>query len=772
MEAGLFSAAVTAFLIDSYKLLQVSSSDVTNNLLEQMLAVQIVGASLNTSAIPLPTAVPTSSFKPSASAVIINVLWFLSLSCSLAAALCATLVQQWTRDYLQRINRSNQPQRRGTMRGIMFHGTIKWKMNDVVDNIPSLLHLSLFSFFAGLCIFLYTIDNIPAGVVSVVVAGCLVFYMFATIAPVWDPSAPYETPFSTLLWKIKQSLVVILGAVRQPGTAKPKDLAEAREALALQPANGLSVHKHIQAVSWLYDRTTDDSELEKLVAAIPGFLKTHDGRKAWDMLVTDKPETANGVRVRILELFWTCRNSAHDYLDQKSQKRRAMLCMDAILAVLSLPQSHNTLFTSKYPINRLFYSSLIEDDVLAMHFFCLDATFNFEKMRKQLQLDNSDEIGFFRDLSIKADQTLRDLDDMQHILDNFLQDYDVSCETQKADIMLLVKAYFDVARSKALVLGDWSDQLEKITSAIDYGCLPWHNNLWTKTLFPPDYYIPSLPGDQSLPLKALQILGYLRLHKVFPPLPEISYTINENVSLSEAWVVTDACSTRDEGGFPASETGIHMPIVHQQGTFQSRELHPLSSLLGLLDIAEVPSPITFFPVPINDHMSCNWMLLATRDEGPFSLLASFYEAIVEDKGTIGGLLILLTTLREYKPQVFDSSIVDRWLGVICPYLSRWQPLNNGSQFLLVITLLEILTWKRDTPFEVCFPISDNTIGKLIDILNEHVDNVLSITMAERGLGIIPDSGSSEHGRVRSICMRMVELFKEANVSYLYLLSME
>ncbi|KAG5719906.1 hypothetical protein E4T56_gene9178 [Termitomyces sp. T112] len=772
--AGLFSAAVTAFLIDSYKLLQVSSSDVTNNLLEQMLAVQIVGASLNTSAIPLPTAVPTPSFKPSASAVIINVLWFLSLSCSLAAALCATLVQQWTRDYLQRIHQSNQPQRRGKIRGIMFHGTIKWRMNDVVDNIPSLLHLSLFSFFAGLCIFLYTIDNIPAGVVSVVVAGCLVFYMFATIAPVWDPSAPYETPFSTLLWKIKQSLVVILGAVRQPGTAKPKDLAEAREALALQPANGLSVHKHIQAVSWLYDRTTDDSELEKLVAAIPGFLKTHDGRKAWDMLVTDKPETANGVRVRILELFWTCRNSAHDYLDQKSQKRRAMLCMDAILAVLSLPQSHNTSFTSKYHINRLFYSSLIEDDVLAMHFFCLDATFIFYKMRKQLQLDNSDEIGFFRDLSIKADQTLRDLDDMQHILDNFLQDYDVSCETQKADIMLLVKAYFDVAKSKALVLGDWSGQMTNIASAIEYGFLPWYNKLRFETSPTKDYHIPSLPENQFFLFKALEILGYLRLHKVFPPLPEISYTLHENVKgLSEAWVVTDdACPTRDEGGFPARETGIHMPIVHHQGTFPqylSQELHPISSLLGLLDIAEVPSPITSPVVPINDHMSCNWMLLATRDEGPFSLLASFYEASVEDKGTIGGLLILLTTLRRYKPRVFDSSIVDRWLKVICPNLERWgQPLNNGSQILLVITLLEILTWKRDTPFEVCFPISDNVIRKLIRILKYRIDNVLPITMAERGLGIIPDSGSSEHGRVMSIWMRMVQLFEEANVSHLFL----
>ncbi|KAH0583275.1 hypothetical protein H2248_011151 [Termitomyces sp. 'cryptogamus'] len=765
--AGLFSAAVTAFIIESYKLLQVDSSDVTNNLLEQILAVQIVGASLNTSAIPLATAVPTPSFKPSASAVIINVLWFLSLSCSLAAALCATLVQQWTRDYLQRINRSNQPQRRGTMRGIMFHGTIKWKMNDVVDNIPSLLHLSLFSFFAGLCIFLYTINNVTAGVVLVIVAGCLVFYMFATFAPVWDPSAPYETPLSALLWKIKQCLAAILGTVKQ------KDLEEAREALVLSPVDDLSVHEHIQAVSWLYDRTIDDSELEKLVVAIPGFLNTDDGRKAWEVFFTNAPETAKEVEDRILDLLETCTESARNYLDRKSQKRRAMLCMDAMLAMSSLPHFSNRSSSSNAPVDFWIYPSWKDDDVLATQFLCLEATFILNRLRARLQLVNSDEIGCFRSLSAKADQSLRDLDDMQHILINFLQDYDGSCKTQQADIMLLVKAYFDVAKSKAIVLYPSTPDAMRDLEVDHYGFLSWYLPLFRKIqLLLSDCHVPSLTGDQALPLKALQILGYLRLHKVFPPLPEISYTLHENVKgLSEAWVVTDdACPTRDEGGFPARETGLHMPIVHRQGTFPqylSQELHPISSLLGLLDIAEVPSPITSPVVPINDHMSCNWMLLATRDEGPFSLLASFYEASVEDKGTIGGLLILLTTLRRYKPRVFDSSIVDKWLKIICPYLLNWQPLNTGSQFLLVVTLLEILAWKRDTPFEVCFPISDNNLEYLVSILGHRLDKDLPITMAERGLGIIPDLGSSNRDRARSISNRMAKLFREANVTSLH-----
>ncbi|KAG5730802.1 hypothetical protein E4T56_gene6361 [Termitomyces sp. T112] len=103
-------------------LIFTDSSDETRDLLKQILAIQIVEAFL------------------------INVLWFLSLSqCSPATALSVTLVQQWIRNYLQESEKSNQPQRRATIRGIMFYGTGQWKLNSISDYIyiPTLLHLSI-----------------------------------------------------------------------------------------------------------------------------------------------------------------------------------------------------------------------------------------------------------------------------------------------------------------------------------------------------------------------------------------------------------------------------------------------------------------------------------------------------------------------------------------------------------------------------------------------------------------------------------------------------
>ncbi|KAG6909799.1 hypothetical protein DXG01_015292 [Tephrocybe rancida] len=125
--AGLFSATVTAFIIESYKLLKQDSGDVTNALLTQILTAQ---TTLNVSAEPL--LISPTPFTP------------------LTAALCVTLVQEWVRDYLQRIQRQNQPLRRARVRAFLFNGMDKWKMDEVVEYVPTFLHASLFLFFAGL----------------------------------------------------------------------------------------------------------------------------------------------------------------------------------------------------------------------------------------------------------------------------------------------------------------------------------------------------------------------------------------------------------------------------------------------------------------------------------------------------------------------------------------------------------------------------------------------------------------------------------------------
>ncbi|EJD48842.1 hypothetical protein AURDEDRAFT_26511, partial [Auricularia subglabra TFB-10046 SS5] len=76
--AGLFSAVVTAFTIESYQWLQNDSDDASVQLLARIANL------LNESDAPIPP--PSTSAIPDGAAARINIYWFLSLTLSLAAA--------------------------------------------------------------------------------------------------------------------------------------------------------------------------------------------------------------------------------------------------------------------------------------------------------------------------------------------------------------------------------------------------------------------------------------------------------------------------------------------------------------------------------------------------------------------------------------------------------------------------------------------------------------------------------------------------------------
>ena len=91
LKAGLFSAIVTAFIIESYKFLQQDSGDVTVFYLRQVVQ-ELVQLSNQTHI----TNQPSAPDDITDHAVSLNVLFVLSLMGSLACALGATLVQAWT----------------------------------------------------------------------------------------------------------------------------------------------------------------------------------------------------------------------------------------------------------------------------------------------------------------------------------------------------------------------------------------------------------------------------------------------------------------------------------------------------------------------------------------------------------------------------------------------------------------------------------------------------------------------------------------------------
>ncbi|KAJ6549410.1 hypothetical protein DFH09DRAFT_855979, partial [Mycena vulgaris] len=195
--AGLFSASLTAFLIESYKTLSPDSGDQAVKLLTQ-ISQQLASGS-NDSALPISPPLP---FTPSSTSLVCNALWFISLGLSLVCALIATLVEQWARDFLHRADMRSAPLIRARIYSYLYYSMKRFNMHLVVDIIPLLLHASLLLFFAGLVAFL-----IPVNLVMTVIAATLLVlvtaaYSVLTFLPPGYMDCPYRTPLSGAFWRL------------------------------------------------------------------------------------------------------------------------------------------------------------------------------------------------------------------------------------------------------------------------------------------------------------------------------------------------------------------------------------------------------------------------------------------------------------------------------------------------------------------------------------------------------------------------------------------
>ncbi|TDL21512.1 hypothetical protein BD410DRAFT_701043, partial [Rickenella mellea] len=148
--AALFSASVTAFVIESYRSLIQDPTQVTVSILMQIS--QQLANGTHTPAAVLP------AFSPQYGDIAVNILWFLSLAFSLTCALAAVLVRQWARQYLRFPRSLSTITEQARARQYVFENMQWWKMDVVVEMIPALLHISLILFFIGLLLFLHLIN--------------------------------------------------------------------------------------------------------------------------------------------------------------------------------------------------------------------------------------------------------------------------------------------------------------------------------------------------------------------------------------------------------------------------------------------------------------------------------------------------------------------------------------------------------------------------------------------------------------------------------------
>jgi Family of unknown function (DUF6535) len=116
---------------------------------------------------------------------------------AILSAFYIMLVQQWIRRYTQTLAELKEDQH---ARSYLFIGSQKYKLSHAIGLVPLPLHISVFLFLTGLIIFLFTVSNTIAIVLTVAVVPIGLLYLALTFFPIFDDVCPYFTPMSDV-WR-------------------------------------------------------------------------------------------------------------------------------------------------------------------------------------------------------------------------------------------------------------------------------------------------------------------------------------------------------------------------------------------------------------------------------------------------------------------------------------------------------------------------------------------------------------------------------------------
>ena len=304
LQAGLFSAALTSFIIDSKQNLSVNSKDQMVYYLQQNVAMlaqisQQISSITPQSAIPSSPPPPYPAFSPLPFDIRVNAFWFMALVFSLAAAFLAILVQQWVRVYMHVFLRYSDPLKCARLRQYLRDGCETWHMPIVAEAVPGLLHVSLFLFLVGLGDLVLNTNTIVGLSTTIPIGITGLLYIFTTVAPVVYPQSPYQNTFSGLIWHLFQKLDGRTYKDRGPdGGLKSvsANMSEAQMQLAMEET-GERMARDEGAIRWLIDTLTEEAEIDLFVAAIPGSFNVKWGMEVWRRVseaMKDEDNTTNG----------------------------------------------------------------------------------------------------------------------------------------------------------------------------------------------------------------------------------------------------------------------------------------------------------------------------------------------------------------------------------------------------------------------------------------------------------------------------------------------
>ncbi|KIM26688.1 hypothetical protein M408DRAFT_25168 [Serendipita vermifera MAFF 305830] len=194
--AAIFAAVLTAFIIESKKLLE---PDQTERLVNITMTYFNNRGNLSDAVFSLP------EFEPTFTAISINCLLFASLGASLLSALISVVALQWVGDYDAAITRGgSSPEDRAKRRQFRYAGVVNWKMGEFIATLPLLLHASVALFWVGASQWMWSLYPTVGYVVATGIAVSAVVYVLTTFCATIFVSAPFRTPLSRGLYWISK----------------------------------------------------------------------------------------------------------------------------------------------------------------------------------------------------------------------------------------------------------------------------------------------------------------------------------------------------------------------------------------------------------------------------------------------------------------------------------------------------------------------------------------------------------------------------------------
>lgn len=256
IQAALFSAVLSAFLIESKKLLQQDPADASLRLLLLIAQSQQRIEQGTTQHISDPIVLP--SFSAPHSARWINGLWFVSLALSLSAALVALLAKEWIAAF------TSSPPRPAyeyaLLRQARLEGLTEWGALPIMDLLPSMLHLSLLLFSTGLIVYLCILGDLVIAVFIALVTGAtLLFYLVTVYFGVTHRFCPFVTRISKY--------------VRQNSLFYFKDWMERKGygEFPVEYQSNYTATEDIHALTWLANNARDPAIIDNICLSLAGL---------------------------------------------------------------------------------------------------------------------------------------------------------------------------------------------------------------------------------------------------------------------------------------------------------------------------------------------------------------------------------------------------------------------------------------------------------------------------------------------------------------------